>query len=55
MNESDIPEEISADDLAWQLEGDDSVGDAEDPHRNDDVADVIDEPAAENQVGDLNE
>lgn len=31
-----IPEEIDPNDSAWQLEGDDSLGDADDPTRNDD-------------------
>lgn len=39
----DVDLEISPDDEAWDLEGDDSVGDADDPHRNDDQ---IEEPTA---------
>jgi hypothetical protein len=31
----EIPEEVDPTDSAWDLEGDDSVGDADDPHRND--------------------
>lgn len=31
------PVEVAPDDPAWQLEGDDSLGDADDPTRNDEV------------------
>ncbi|MGX5772705.1 hypothetical protein ACWKWN_18335 [Microbacterium trichothecenolyticum] len=35
-NTNPVPDEISPDDEEWQLEGDDSLGDADDPTRNDD-------------------
>lgn len=31
----DAPEEVSEGDTEWELEPDDSIGDADDPHRND--------------------
>ncbi|MDF2554121.1 MAG: hypothetical protein K0R60_16 [Microbacterium sp.] len=34
------PEEVDPNDEAWQLEGDDSLGDAPDPTRNDEPEEV---------------
>lgn len=31
-----VPAEVDANDPEWELEGDDSLGDADDPTRNDD-------------------
>lgn len=36
-NTNPAPVEIDPADEAWQLEGDDSLGDADDPTRNDDT------------------
>jgi hypothetical protein len=35
MFDDTVPDEVDPTDPAWDLEGDDSVGDADDPHRND--------------------
>lgn len=40
-NTNPAPVEIDPDDAAWQLEGDDSLGDADDPTRNDDAEEVL--------------
>lgn len=36
---TNVPAEVDPADEAWQLEGDDSLGDADDPTRNDDQED----------------
>lgn len=33
---ADVPDEVDPTDPEWELDADESVGDAENPHRNDD-------------------